>query len=214
MTFDEYFNTATSGTTPHEYQSRLGPYCDGDGFGPSSLAISAPTGAGKTAAVIVTWLFNRCFSRQMNCKSKWPLRLVYCLPMRSLVSQTCVAADTWLRNLKKAELIHNDVAAYTLMGGNVQEGWELQPEAPAILIGTQDQLLSRALNRGYAMSRRRWPMHFGLLNNDCLWVLDEVQLMGPGLATALQLEAFRSDAIAGKKYFGTERKGVYIIFVA
>ena len=41
-------------------------------------------------------------------------------------------------------------------------------------------LLSRALNRGYGMSRYRWPMHFGLLNNDCLWVMDEVQLMGRG----------------------------------
>jgi CRISPR-associated endonuclease/helicase Cas3 len=53
-------------------------------------------------------------------------------------------------------------------------------------------LLSRALNRGYGMSRYRWPMHFGLLNNDCLWVLDETQLMGPGLSTACQLEAFRT----------------------
>ncbi|HTD15813.1 MAG TPA: hypothetical protein VK673_11575 [Chthoniobacterales bacterium] len=34
-------------------------------------------------------------------------------------------------------------------------------------------------------------MHFGLLNNDCLWVIDETQLMGPGLSTACQLEAFR-----------------------
>ena len=41
------------------------------------------------------------------------------------------------------------------------------PKRPAILIGTQDMLLSRALNRGYGMSRYRWPMHFGLLNNDC-----------------------------------------------
>jgi hypothetical protein len=52
-------------------------------------------------------------------------------------------------------------------------------------------LLSRALNRGYGMSRYRWPMHFGLLNNDCLWVFDEIQLMGSGLATPAQLEAFR-----------------------
>src|SRR5438093_13701498 len=28
------------------------------------------------------------------------------------------------------------------------------------------------------MSRYRWPMHFGSLNNDCLWVMDETQLMG------------------------------------
>src|SRR6266511_1757085 len=34
-------------------------------------------------------------------------------------------------------------------------------------------------------------MHFGMLNNDCLWVLDEIQLMGSGLATSTQLQAFR-----------------------
>ena len=69
--------------------------------------------------------------------------------------------------------------------------WDIYPEEDAILIGTQDMLLSRALNRGYGMSRYRWPMHFGLLNNDALWVMDETQLMGPGLSTACQLEAFR-----------------------
>jgi CRISPR-associated endonuclease/helicase Cas3 len=77
------------------------------------------------------------------------------------------------------------------MGGEIDEDWELDPERPAILVGTQDMLLSRALNRGYAMSRYRWPVHFGLLNNDCLWVCDEVQLMGSGLGTTAQLQAFR-----------------------
>jgi CRISPR-associated endonuclease/helicase Cas3 len=52
-------------------------------------------------------------------------------------------------------------------------------------------LLSRALNRGYGMGRFRWPMHYGLLNTDCLWVFDEVQLMSTGLATTAQIQAFR-----------------------
>src|SRR5207237_3567239 len=39
-------------------------------------------------------------------------------------------------------------------------------------------LWDAAINRGYGMSRYRWPMHFGSLNNDCLWVMDETQLMG------------------------------------
>lgn len=78
-----------------------------------------------------------------------------------------------------------------LMGGEDADEWDLYPERDAILIGTQDMLLSRALNRGYGMSRYRWPMHFGLLHTDCLWVFDEVQLMGSGLATTAQLEAFR-----------------------
>ena len=83
------------------------------------------------------------------------------------------------------------VSVVVLMGGEDAGEWDLSPEKPAIVIGTQDMLLSRALNRGYGMSRYRWPMHFGLLNNDCLWVLDEIQLMGVGLATSAQLQAFR-----------------------
>ncbi len=54
------------------------------------------------------------------------------------------------------------------------------PEKTQIIIGTQDMLISRALNRGYAMSRFKWPMAFGLLQNGCQWIFDEVQLMGAG----------------------------------
>jgi CRISPR-associated endonuclease/helicase Cas3 len=81
------------------------------------------------------------------------------------------------------------------MGGEeddpARNEWDRHPERPAILVGTQDMLLSRALNRGYGMARARWPMHFGLLNNDCLWVLDETQLMGVGVRTSAQLEGLR-----------------------
>ncbi len=69
--------------------------------------------------------------------------------------------------------------------------WAEHPEEDMVLIGTQDMLLSRALMRGYGMSRYQWPVHFAFLHNDALWVLDEVQLMGAGLPTTAQLEAFR-----------------------
>jgi CRISPR-associated endonuclease/helicase Cas3 len=82
------------------------------------------------------------------------------------------------------------------MGGEENDAarreWDIHPERPAILIGTQDMLLSRALNRGYGMARARWPMHFGLLNNDALWILDETQLMGAGVRTSAQLEGLRA----------------------
>ena len=52
-------------------------------------------------------------------------------------------------------------------------------------------LLSRALNRGYARSRFQWPVDFGLLNNECLWVYDELQLMGSGVSTSAQLAGLR-----------------------
>ncbi len=88
---------------------------------------------------------------------------------------------------------------YVLMGGEDAGEWFLYPERPAIIIGTQDMLLSRALNRGYACARARWPMEFGLLNHDALWVMDEVQLMDVGLATSAQLQTFREQD--GKKGF-------------
>lgn len=97
------------------------------------------------------------------------------------------------------------ISVHLLMGGEERTDWAYWPERDAVLVGTQDMLLSRALNRGYASRRTRWPIEFGLLNNDCLWVFDEVQLLGPGLATGLQLEAFRESGVAGRKNFGSAK---------
>jgi CRISPR-associated endonuclease/helicase Cas3 len=152
----------------------------------SSLLINIPTGLGKTAAVVLAWLWNHVVDP--NVQNPWPRRLVYCLPMRTLVEQTARNVTSWLEKLN----LRDSVEVYVLMGGEEMADWDLYPERPAILIGTQDMLLSRALNRGYGMSRYRWPMHFGLLNNDCLWVMDEVQLMGTGLATTTQLQGLRA----------------------
>jgi CRISPR-associated endonuclease/helicase Cas3 len=174
--FDDFFRVAFDGRDPFDYQRRLA-----HGEALPSL-VNAPTGAGKTAAVIAAWLWRR-FNRSMSVGR----RLVYCLPMRTLVEQTKAVAEQAVGKLGLAERF----SVYSLMGGDVRDDWDTQPERECVLIGTQDMLLSRALNRGYAMSRFRWPVHFGLLNNDCLWVFDEIQLMGDGLATTAQLAAFR-----------------------
>lgn len=187
--------------TPYEYQTRLacgeqGTISDtawlGSGLICRSQLISIPTGLGKTAAAILAWLWNR---QQPN--SLWPRRLVYCLPMRTLVEQTRDEVKKWLGHLVREYPTNAELAwlekhsPVILMGGEDVGEWDIHPEREAILIGTQDMLLSRALNRGYGMSRYRWPMHFGLLNNDCLWVLDETQLMGVGVETSAQLDGFR-----------------------
>jgi CRISPR-associated endonuclease/helicase Cas3 len=146
--------------------------------------IRIPTGFGKTAGVTVAWLWNRVFLK----RGDWPRRLVYCLPMRTLVEQTEETVRHWLNptNLFRQPSLH------TLLGGMSPADWHLDPEGESILIGTQDMLLSRALNRGYGSGRARWPMEYGLLNVDCLWVMDEIQLMDVGLATSGQLQAFAS----------------------
>jgi CRISPR-associated endonuclease/helicase Cas3 len=171
---------------PYHYQSQMaGSSLEPSASSCESRLIVIPTGMGKTAAVIHAWLWNRVH----RASEKWPRRLVYCLPMRTLAEQTFQCVDTWL----KAHDLETQVGLHLLMGGESSTNWEQHPEAEAILIGTQDMILSRALNRGYGMSRFRWPMHYALLNNDCLWVFDEVQLMGAGLPTTAQLAAFREN---------------------
>src|SRR5690606_28603756 len=125
--------------------------------------------------------------------SDTPRRLLWCLPMRVLVEQTEENIRGWLTNLGVGgDAGSGKVSVHVLMGGESDlKTWAEHPEEDMILIGTQDMLLSRALMRGYGMSRYQWPVHFALLHNDCLWVFDEVQLMGAGLATSAQLEAFR-----------------------
>jgi CRISPR-associated endonuclease/helicase Cas3 len=173
-TFSEMFGAATD-QAPFPFQSD---------FAQSAQLyelVNAPTGSGKTATAILGWLWRR------HSNPITPRRLIYCLPMRVLVEQTREEAHRWLSKLG----LSKEVGVHILMGGEEKEDWDLEPEKPTILIGTQDMLLSRVLNRGYGMSRFRWPMHYALLNNDCLWVLDEIQLMGVGLATSAQLQAFR-----------------------
>jgi CRISPR-associated endonuclease/helicase Cas3 len=49
------------------------------------------------------------------------------------------------------------------------------------------------------MNRFDWPVHFGFLNQDCYWIVDEVQLMGPGLWTTAQLDWMRRKRFPGLK---------------
>jgi CRISPR-associated endonuclease/helicase Cas3 len=202
--YDEFFACAyrrqgDAQFSPFDYQRKLA----NGGFGPRAEQpwpelLEVPTGMGKTAAVVLAWLWKRGWRQDRQkevADHQTPRRLVYCLPMRVLVEQTCKNATSWLKNLGiHGEPGQGKVSVHLLMGGAddvSKAAWAEHPEEDMILIGTQDMLLSRALMRGYGMSRYQWPVHFAWLHNDAFWVFDEVQLMGPGLVTSAQLEAFR-----------------------
>jgi CRISPR-associated endonuclease/helicase Cas3 len=127
-------------TPPFPYQERLGVES-----WPSILDI--PTGLGKTAAIVVAWMWKRILHDPDT-----PKRLVYCLPMRVLVEQTRRNVGQWLEN---ADLMgkpgEGKFSVHLLMGGSEDIRdyvWTSYPEENMIFIGTQDMLLSRALMRG------------------------------------------------------------------
>lgn len=185
MDYTKFFSLAVGSESqqPYAYQIRLAtePFQD--------RVIRVPTGGGKTAAAVLAWLYRLTKTDSVNT----PRRLVYMLPMRSLVQQTSGEAKAWLANLG----IAHETEICELLGGDSdlrakQRHWIAHPERPFLMIGTIDLLLTAALNRGYAISRYRWPAAFGLLHHDALWVVDETQLMGNAVATVSQLTHFRS----------------------
>lgn len=194
--FEDFFRSAHGPTAerclaPFDYQHRLAvePWPD---------LLEIPTGLGKTAGVTLAWLFKRGWrpgGRAEAPDPTTPRRLVWCLPMRVIVDQTHRNVSGWLSALGiGGNPGQGRVSTHLLMGGSDDvrhADWAEIPAEDAILIGTQDMLLSRALMRGYGMSRYQWPIHFAWLHNDAFWVFDEVQLMGPGLPTSAQLDAFR-----------------------
>lgn len=186
--FESLFRVATStelnpgGVTPYPYQARLAE----EGL-PELLEI--PTGMGKTLAVTTAWLYRRRFHPDAAVRASTPRRLVFVLPMRVLVEQSCGVIASVLNRLDVAA----DVPLRVLMGGEPMTGkddWRLD-FGDSVVVGTIDMVVSRCLNRGYGESRYLWPIDFGLLHSDSQFVFDETQLMGPALPTTRQLHGLR-----------------------
>ncbi|MHB1975284.1 MAG: type I-G CRISPR-associated helicase/endonuclease Cas3g, partial [Acidimicrobiales bacterium] len=154
--------------------------------------IAVETGAGKTAGIVLPWIWRRRFHPSASVRESTPHWLVMCLPLRVLTEQTERVVRGWLAALGIDG--PDGVDVHVAMGGREDgrgEGWRERLDRDAVIVGTVDMLVSRALNRGYAASRFSWPIDFGLLHNGAHWVFDEIQLLGPALPTSRQLDAFR-----------------------
>lgn len=182
MSSFEQMAVTASGHAPYRWQSRVAA----EGL-PELLAVE--TGAGKTAGVVLPWLWRRRLHPETAVRVATPHWLVFCLPLRVLVEQVEAAVRGWLDRLD----LTDTVPLHVVMGGreDARDQWRLHPERDAIVLGTVDMLLSRALNRGYGASRFSWPIDYGLLNNGTHWIFDEVQLLGPAVATGRQLQGLR-----------------------
>ncbi|MEU2108733.1 DEAD/DEAH box helicase [Streptomyces sp. NPDC019507] len=173
---------------PYPYQERLAA----EGL-PELLRV--PTGAGKTAAGVLPWLWRRLEHPDAGVRASEARWLVFVLPLRSLVEQTAAVVREWIAKAGLARA----VGVHVFMGGEDRDddAWRMDPSQTAVLVGTQDMLLSRLLMRGYGESRAQWPVSFGLLHSGVQFVFDETQLMGPGLPTSAQLQGLREELGTG-----------------
>ena len=171
MSYRDFFKE-TTGFYLYPWQERFSAW-----NGKTIAVVSGPTGVGKESGVIIPWLYSYKIGNPSTT------RLVYALPTRSLVDQVYENAQRFM----EASGLPIEITMYCLKGGKVEHGFEQDLSQPAILIGTQDQLLSRALNRGFGVSWGPRPLHCAALTNDCRWILDETQLTGVGYGTLVQL---------------------------
>ncbi len=102
MDYKNFFQRAT-GNDPFPFQKRMAE----EEELPQLLDI--PTGCGKTAAIVIAWLWRWRFGNGVigedgkevpaeDVRKNTPRRLVYCLPMRVLVEQTRECGFTCLGN--------------------------------------------------------------------------------------------------------------------
>jgi CRISPR-associated endonuclease/helicase Cas3 len=174
--FETFFRSATD-SPPYGYQARIARV----GL---PTVVQAPTGAGKTG-IVLAWLWRRLHGPDPGTI---PRRLVYALPQRSLVEQVAEQVSGWLAKLG----LEQQVALHVVMGGagRTQWQWRMDMHEPAIVVGTVDSLVSKALNRGYGIGRATYPIDFALVTNGAHWIIDEVQLCPESTTTLRQLAAF------------------------
>ena len=186
--FNEYFR-AVHEAEPYPWQTRLADVVLDAERWPS--VIDLPTGSGKSAVLDIA-----LYALAMK-PDVFPRRVAFVVDRRIVVDQVCERAERLANALNKpqdgAAPALLDVAARlealsgesgkaletaSLRGGKpmVDDEWTRYPDQPAAIVSTVDMFGSRLLFRGYGTSARMRPIHAALTGNDCLVILDEVQI--------------------------------------
>lgn len=182
--YTAFFQRATGGLAPHAYQVRI---ATGERL---PTVVEVPPGLGKTAAIVLAWIWRRLFHPEQSVRTATPRRLILALPMRTLTDQAGQQVQQWLERLG---LSPDVVGLHVIMGGRGKAArpWRSAPERESIVVGTIDMITSKALVRAYGAPRHVFPMDSALVWNDAHIVVDEVQQAPATTTTLRQIDAFR-----------------------
>jgi hypothetical protein len=99
-------------------------------------------------------------------------RFIYMLPQGSDVAPAVAQARGWLDELGVA----SEVALHVSTSAGERSfglDWRMDLHRPAIVIGTSEMLVSKALNRAFGVPPIMWPVEFALVTNGAHWVVVE-----------------------------------------
>src|SRR6266568_4841294 len=121
-----------------------------------------------------------------------PRRFIYVLPQGSDVAPVVAEARGWLDALGIAD----EVALHVSMSVGAQSfgpDWREDPHRPAIVIGTSEVLVSKALNRAFGVGPALWPIDFALVTNGAHWVIADPNKCPRAVATFQRIVALAQE---------------------
>lgn len=191
--FDQ-FHQEVHGYKPFHWQSQIVREIVTRGEWPA--LVDVPTGLGKTGMLDVAVFLNSLDYKADPAEKVGRRRIFFVVDRRVVVDQAARHALTIAQHLGNPDpgVISTEVARRLrqMVGSSAKDGllpvvtmrggltwdaaWLTRPDQPGIVTGTVDQVGSRALFRGYAVSARRWPIDAALVGTDSVILVDEAHL--------------------------------------
>ena len=166
------FSQSITGFTPYQYQLKVAELL----LAGKNVILAVPTGAGKTWASIVPFLYAR-----QNGNINFPQKMIYSLPLRTLANSIYSdVTETLNKNHEFKELASIHTGEY-----KNDEHFEKD-----IIFSTIDQTLSSFLCFPLSLSKRQANINAGALIGSYL-VFDEFHLLDPKLSMATTLGTLR-----------------------
>lgn len=164
MNYNSFFSYIT-GNKPYNYQLKVNSLIQSG----KNIIISVPTGAGKTWASVLPFLF-----AQQTGRSNFPQKMIYSLPLRTLANS--IYTDV-TKVLNEKEIIIGKSSIHT---GEYKNDEHFEND---IIFSTIDQTLSNFLCFPLSLSKRQANINAGALVGSYL-VFDEFHLLDPKLSMA------------------------------
>lgn len=167
LTMENYkdFYTRTSGFCPYKYQLKVTEVL----FEGKNVILTVPTGAGKTWASVLPFLYSR-----QTGKIDFPQKMIYSLPLRTLANS--IYSDV-TKILNEKEINLGQTSIHT---GEYKNDEHFEND---IIFSTIDQTLSNFLCFPLSLSKRQANINAGALVGSYL-VFDEFHLLDPKLSMA------------------------------